>query len=212
MTPLRATESSSAKLAYGFAGFVAAGSLLLLPFSVTPFLRARLPYQHTPADKLKAGFEIIKRHRDKHRKGTRALQNPRFVDLGSGAGEATIMAAQRGYHALGVEINPTLLLISQINKVWQFGVLSRGGPSHCKFRCANLLSLDYSKFDVLFMFGVKPLLKIVEPKLVNTDQNTLLMLYRFKLPPAGRLLGEGFFERVGNEGELTLYERTSKIE
>uniref|UniRef100_A0A7S1G0V7 Methyltransferase domain-containing protein n=1 Tax=Corethron hystrix TaxID=216773 RepID=A0A7S1G0V7_9STRA len=139
------------KIAYGFAGFVLSGTLLLTPFAVTPFLRARLPYQHTPREKLKDGFEMIARNCDK-RSLMALTQKLRFVDLGSGAGEATIMATQKGYQALGVEINPTLIIISELKKMRQFGLFT-SSSMNCEFRSTNLLSLDYSKFDVLFMFG-----------------------------------------------------------
>ena len=94
--------------------------------------------------------------------GGRTIATPRltFVDLGSGAGESTIEAAKRGYCSLGVEINPSLLIVSKVSAFRQlpFRDWFKG---ECEFASKNLVVLPVKPYDVIFMFGVKPLLDIM---------------------------------------------------
>ncbi|GMH72207.1 hypothetical protein TrST_g785 [Triparma strigata] len=198
-------QSKSKYLFYGLTAVTVSSTLFLLPFIVTPALPRKLygalPYQNTPSKHIKTALKLIN-----NRIATNPPPNPtslppkklKFVDLGSGAGEATILASFSNFDALGVEINPSLLLYSRAASV-----VSR---SPCRFKSLNLINLPFQDYDVLFMFGVKPLIEQLKPKLISEVRiGGLVCLYRFKLTSM-----DEHFEVVGREGEVTIYERTSK--
>jgi len=148
---------------------------------------------------------MIDRHLSSKRPVNPQHLRRKFVDLGSGAGESTIEAARRGYDSLGVEINPALLLMSKISAVKTLGIRN----NNCRFNSSNLLNLPLAPYDVIFMFGVKPLLAVIGPRLIREmTPGSLLLLYRFKLTK--ETLGgddEGSLEVVENKGEMTLYQK-----
>jgi hypothetical protein len=80
--------------------------------------------------------------------------------------------------SLVAEINPTLLAISHASRLF-----TQTSPGVARFSSSNLLTLPYSSFDVIFLFGVKPLLSQLEPKLISeVKPSGHLLLYRFTLP------------------------------
>jgi hypothetical protein len=157
-----------------------------------------LPYQHTPQKKLKAAMSMITKHFTSRGINVNQLS---FVDLGSGAGEAVIEAKRAGFlRSSGVEINPTLLLLSYFNAARSGYLRSVSFTNH------NLLTLPLQKYNCVFMFGVKPLLEVMSPKLeTEVAVGNVICLYRFKL--GTKLVDTGKFQVVGRDGELTLYER-----
>lgn len=203
-----APTSNSKLFLYAFSSFTLVSTVLLAPFLVTPALPRRLygalPYQHTPASQITKAMSLL-RARLAARSPPPPLSSLSFVDLGSGLGEATIAAGRLGFgRSHGVEINPTLLLLSRLSSI-------KAGFSpwtkQVSFRAKNLLTLPLDKYDCVFMFGVKPLLKTMKPKLTSELRpGSLLLLYRFKLETD--MVEGGRFQVVGKEGELTLYERT----
>jgi SAM-dependent methyltransferase len=148
-------------------------------------------------------------------------QRLKFVDLGSGAGESTIEAARRGYDSLGVEINPALLMLSKTSALLKFGPFNnfkrdrrkssidntkKGGVGTCMFKSSNLLTLPLHEYDVIFMFGVKPLLGVIGPRLQEEMKpGGLLLLYRFQLHD--EVMRGGGIDRISNIGEMYLYEK-----
>ncbi|GMH46958.1 hypothetical protein TrRE_jg327 [Triparma retinervis] len=190
---------------YCLAAVTATATLALSPFLLTPMLPRRLfgalPYQHTPREKLDVAFKLLSKHGALAPETSSSRRRLKFVDLGSGAGEAVLMASRKGFDALGVEINPTLLAISQASRLF-----SRTNPGTARFSSSNLLTLPYSSFDVIFLFGVKPLLSQLEPKLINeVKPSGHLLLYRFTLPATAAYNDK--YEILERDGEMTLYRR-----
>lgn len=98
-------------LFYGFATITVSSTLFLLPFIVTPALPRKLygalPYQNTPTKHIKTALKLINnRIASKPPPNPTALppQKLKFVDLGSGAGEATIQASFANFDALGEKL------------------------------------------------------------------------------------------------------------
>lgn len=183
---------------YGGAGVTAVVCLALSPFLVTPALPRRLygalPYQNTPKHAIDTAIKLL------CKRGLRP--GSKFVDLGSGAGEATIAAAKAGFNSVGVEINPSLLFFSRLSLMSQRGKVA----GSCRFQNRNLLKMQYSNYDCLFMFGVKPLIRQLEPKLeAEVKRGAYVCLYRFQM---SKEMTESAFKVVGTDGEITLYERT----
>ena len=152
-----------------------------------------LPYQNTPTKHISTALKLITKHT------TTPLSGSSFIDLGSGLGEATLQAAPHFAKSYGVEINPTLLYASKF-KAW------RAGTPNAFFSSDNLVTLPLSPYHVIFMFGVKPLLQTLTPKLrTEVKKDSLVVLYRFKL--GTELIDEKHFEIVEREGEITVYRR-----
>ena len=61
-----------------------------------------LPYQHTPREKLDVAFKLLSKHGALAPETSSSRRRLKFVDLGSGAGEAVLMASRKGFDALGV--------------------------------------------------------------------------------------------------------------
>lgn len=61
-----------------------------------------LPYQHTPREKLNSAFKLLSKHGLSPESSSSHSKRLKFVDLGSGAGEAVLMASRKGFDALGV--------------------------------------------------------------------------------------------------------------
>ncbi|HEX5395235.1 MAG TPA: class I SAM-dependent methyltransferase [Candidatus Saccharimonadales bacterium] len=67
-----------------------------------------------------------------------------FVDLGCGDGRMLSAAAQRGYEAVGYELNPLLALYAWLR--------TRRYSGKVKVRCANFWNADISDADGVFVF------------------------------------------------------------
>jgi hypothetical protein len=113
-------------LGLALAGATAAAALGVcvagLPFFVVPWLpRAvfgALPYLPTGPRRLHAMLDRLP---------ARVAGGPgrRFLDLGSGDGEAVLVAAACGLAAHGVELNPTLVAFSRL-RAWRAGAAASG--------------------------------------------------------------------------------------
>lgn len=75
------------------------------------------------------------------------------MDLGSGDGVAVIEAARQRMQSVGVELNPSLVLLAKYG-AWRAGV-----GSDTKFILGNMFEHDTSPYDVVLVFGVKPLMQ-----------------------------------------------------
>ncbi len=124
------------------------------------------PYVPTPNDKVRSMLELAD-----------IKPGDRVIDLGSGDGRLVIEAAKKGAYADGVEINPALWLFSlykiKKNKVSNLAHISLG----------TLFSIDYSKYNVIFVAGFIEMMKTLE-KLFATKlkKGTKVVCYAFPLP------------------------------
>lgn len=83
----------------------------------------------------------------------------RAVDLGSGDGRLVIALAQAGAEAHGYEINPLLVFLARRN-------IRKAGLSGKAFiYWKSFWKEDFSKFDVVVVFGIAHIMKRLEEKL-----------------------------------------------
>lgn len=156
-------------------GIAAVGSALLLPFFIVPWLPRKvfgaLPWLPTSPRRVNAVLDALRPQ----------LVKPgcTFVDLGAGDGVAVIEAAKRGMVARGVELNPSLVLLSHINALRAgFQVYRR-----CSFRWGDLFKHPVADADVIMVFGVVPLMPRIASKLdAEAKPGTVVMSHKFALP------------------------------
>lgn len=162
---LPASESSSSS-SYSTLGLLIGGAAILLPhlavlLSLPPVLMKRgAPYLPTFGNKMDVMFGIIRAHIKQQRsKNTKPLK---FVDLGSGDGRVVFRAAREGLfkESVGYEINPTLHIFACLRKM----ITPKYWPN-TKFRMGDLWRTDLSRFDVVAVYGLSPIMDRLGSKL-----------------------------------------------
>jgi len=117
----------------------------------------------------------------------------RMVDLGSGDGRIVMAFAEKGIEAHGYEINPTLVLMSRL------AIRGRGlrGKAHVHWR--SLMGVDFSKFDIVVIYGLPRIMKNLESRLQKD------------LPPGGRVISNTFsfqnWPSAKKEDKVFLYKK-----
>lgn len=156
-------------------GVAAVGTALLLPFFIVPWLPRKvfgaLPWLPTSPRRVNAVLDALRPDIVK--------PGRTFVDLGAGDGVAVIEAAKRGMVARGVELNPSLVLLSHIN------ALRAGLPVYrrCSFRWGDLFKHPVADADVIMVFGVVPLMPRIASKLdAEAKPQAVVMSHKFALP------------------------------
>lgn len=81
-----------------------------------------------------------------------------FADLGSGDGRLVIAAAKRGAQAVGYEINPLLVYLAR--RAARKAEVARSAT----FVCGNFRSIDFAPFEVVSVYGVSSLMRVLETK------------------------------------------------
>jgi len=142
-------------------------------------LRSELPYMSTPRRKVLKALECISnRQGSRSRHAGASVRRRNFHDLGSGDGEAVLAAASAGWDATGVEMNPTLWLVSQIRRIFS--------PSHVRqksrFILGDLFKHNVQSADAVMIFGVQPLMPRIAAKIAKECEATCVMSYRFRIP------------------------------
>lgn len=178
------TSSSIGRtLALIFGGSVFVGSLFIAPFLLVPYLPRRLygalPYYPTSPRRIKAVFDSLPKRYSQH--------GASFIDLGSGDGVAVLEAARRGLYARGIELNPTLVIISRLRAFMNTRIFqqSRGV---CEFSTGNLFDFNISGKDasspsVVMIFGVVPIMKKVGEKIVKeAPEDVIVLSHKFPIP------------------------------
>lgn len=101
----------------------------------------------------------------------------RIIDLGSGDGEILIELAKRGYTCTGVEINP--LLVRQSRKRIQ----ELGLKKLITIERGSFWNIDYSKYDVTFLYGTTYIMEKLEKKLRSElPKNARVISNYFQFP------------------------------
>lgn len=185
ISPKTTTTAGASAVMY-FGGATAVGLLALLPFMVVPWLPKQkfgaLPYMHTPQRKLRILFEQLLPRHVRTSPATSRQPPKRFIDLGSGMGEAVIEARKRGFEAHGVELNPTLFVLSSLNALWRAGPLAFFRRPRLSFSMSNMWSLRLGGYDVIMVFGVQSLMGRLTHKLRDEAKDgAVVVLYRFQL-------------------------------
>ena len=103
---------------------------------------------HTPRAKIEA---LFRKTLPRHVAPSASPGRRRFIDLGSGLGEAVIEARRHGYEATGVELNPTLYLLSVINALRYAGPLAFLRQPRLALRLGNMWSIDLEEYDVIMV-------------------------------------------------------------
>ena len=166
---------------------------LRLPFFVVPWLpRAvfgALPYLPTGPTRLHAMLDRLPPRV--------AGRGARFLDLGSGDGEAVLVAASRGLVAHGVELNPSLVAFSRL-RAWR-------AASGATFSWGNLFDAgaDVARSDVVFVFGVVPLMPRIAAMLAERcHPGAFVCVHKFPLRGCGWEAAQ-----VDAVGDITIYDR-----
>lgn len=199
------STSSTTNIAFGLIG----GSFVTIIALTTPFitmqLRSSLPYMSTPRQKVEKALTFLsKRNQEmiasslkqkdihtaiKSRNSITAQHQKHlhFVDLGSGDGTAVLAAASLGWRATGIEMNPTLWLISSIRRLLSNNKKIR---TNSQLKIGDMFSASISQSSLqnancTMIFGVAPLM----PRIANLIERECqpgcwIMSYRFRVPLA----------------------------
>lgn len=125
------------------------------------------------------------------------------VDLGAGDGRIVAAAALRGARAVGYEINPVLVLVSNVRLWWlkskfQNPNFKRKQPDYPRIIWGNFWSKDLSSATVITIFGFPNMMGRLEEKLQK------------ELKPGSRVVSHAFrfpnWPPVKREEGLLLYE------
>eukprot|EP01031_Cornospumella_fuschlensis_P026300 gene26300-31772_t len=177
------------------AGSIAAITIVAAPFLLIPASRklGSLPWMATPRSVIKQAIDYLPAQAPSDVVKSR---RPRWLDLGSGDGRVCILAAQNGYHATGVELNPLLVALSYYN------AYKANVPfSHVRFTMDNLWNLPLGNFQVISVFGVPSIMDRLNEKLhKEADSSIYIISYRFGIPNR---------KVYKKEGELYIYANSS---
>lgn len=101
----------------------------------------------------------------------------RIIDMGAGDGEIVIALAKAGYKAEGCEINPVLIRKAQ-KRIKKLGLEKKA-----KVYYKNFWDLDFSDFDVVFLYGTSYIMNRLEKKLLDELRpGSRLVSNYFQLP------------------------------
>ncbi len=92
-----------------------------------------------------------------------------LIDLGSGDGRLVVSAAQRGARAIGVELDPSLVALSQRTAA------EAGVSGTTEFVTTDLFDFDLSPASVITMFLLPELTLRLRPTLFNLDVGTRIV-------------------------------------
>jgi hypothetical protein len=145
------------------------GALFLLPhlavlLSLPPVLMRRgAPYLPTFGERLNVMFDMVKRHRRRHRIApsssttttTTSAGSLKFVDLGSGDGRVVFRAARENMfgRSVGYEINPALHAFASLRRL----VTPRYWKS-TSFYMSDLWKVTLREYDVVAVYGLSPIM------------------------------------------------------
>lgn len=97
------------------------------------------------------------------------------IDLGSGDGRTVIAAAKLGAHALGIEYNPDMVLLSKRNAV------NDGVSDKTEFIEADLFEYDLTKATVITMFLLPEINLKLRPRLLDLKPGTRIVSNTFTM-------------------------------
>ena len=159
-------------------------TVLSSPFIVIPAFRrlGAIPWMVTPMHITKQAISKLVQHQSARSgsstssSGGVGRHGKTFIDLGSGDGRVVIAAAQAGYTATGIELNPVLITMSYI-AAWRAGVLSS-----VRFRIQDFWSINLKEYDAISIFGVNPVMEKLHEKLDNEAQpGTHVLCFHFPM-------------------------------
>jgi len=181
---LRENSSSFGRnLGVFFGCIIVSSTVFVAPFLLVPYLPRRffgaLPYYPTSIRRIKAVFNKLPRRF--------MVKDAGFVDLGSGDGVAVLEAARRGLNAHGVELNPTLVLMSRF-AAWRNRTAINSAGGRALFTTANLFDFNFQVFNkskplTIMIFGVVPIMEKVGKKIgKEAPQDIIVISHKFEIP------------------------------
>jgi hypothetical protein len=176
------------QLAFGLITSTFAGTIFLVSPFVWMQLRSNLPFMATPRRKVDAALRYIiaqqKQTQTQTQQNNKALSRRlEFVDLGSGDGTAVLAAAAtQHFRATGLELNPTLYLISELRR-WTSPAPVRHNSN---FKCRNFFHPQthalLNRANVVMIFGVPSIMPQLSQTLKDQARpGTYVLSYRFRL-------------------------------
>lgn len=170
------------------ATFLIGGSFVTIFALTTPFitmqLKSSLPYMSTPKKKVEKALIFLSTRTKTTIENSCKSNN--FVDLGSGDGTAVLAASSLGWRAVGIEMNPTLFLISSIRRL----VHNQNIRTNSQLKFGDMFDESISRdrlqnADSVMIFGVQSLMPRIA-KMIERDcqPGCFIMSYRFRLPIA----------------------------
>lgn len=124
-----------------------------------------------------------------------------FIELGCGDGRV-VKNAVRNYKVtgIGVDINPFLIWFCKINSRIQ-------GIQNIKFYCKDVLTVDISRADIIYIFLFPSLVKKLQDKILHkSKKNAIIISHGFKIG----YLSEFLFEIRNGKKFNTYYYRITK--
>lgn len=94
-----------------------------------------------------------------------------LLELGSGDGRVLLLAAKRGYRAIGYEINPLLVLVSKLI-TWRYRGL-------IQVKWANFLTAKWPPADAIFVFGIGRIMPKIDAKIRQSKKPVRLVSFAF---------------------------------
>ena len=180
--PVAPVSSNGVRTAlWGFCGITALWGLALIPFVAIPLVGRKrfggLPWLPTGLKRIRAVFDYLG--------PLHVGPGKRFIDLGSGDGVAVMEAARRGAQAVGIELNPSLYLMSQVRSLeWKLGDRTgyeEGG--RCRFVCGDLFPFPVSSYDTIMIFGTPQLMPRIRDKLEQEVSTPIYIFsHKFRIP------------------------------
>ena len=169
-----ATTMFKKKVLIGIGGATLGLIGVLVPFIAPGFRKFCIPWMGTPIYIVRAALMKIPREASINTNGRGVNRVKRLVDLGSGDGRIVIEAARLGYDAVGIELNPWLVVYSYFRS-WREGVLRK-----VSFRMVNFFHFDLTSFDVITCFGAKGIMDTLNAKIVKeAKHSSYVVCYRF---------------------------------
>lgn len=101
----------------------------------------------------------------------------KIIDLGSGDGAFALQAAKRGYHVIGYEINPILVLIARMR--------TRKYNKQVKIYLRDFWRIQLPEVDAIYVFLIERYMQKLADKFQNeVTTPTLVVSHVFALPGA----------------------------
>ncbi|MGH7240431.1 MAG: hypothetical protein ACREHG_10285 [Candidatus Saccharimonadales bacterium] len=94
-----------------------------------------------------------------------------LLELGSGDGRVLLLAAKRGYRAIGYEINPLLVVISKFI-TWRYRDL-------VEIRWGNFLTAKWPATGAIFVFGIGRIMPKIDAKIRQAKKPVRLISFAF---------------------------------
>lgn len=98
-----------------------------------------------------------------------------MLELGSGDGRVLKAAAERGWKAVGYELNPLLVLVS----LW----VTRKQRANVQVKWGNALTAQWPTADGIYIFGLKKIMPKLHTKIVQSSTRPVsLVSFAFMMP------------------------------